>query len=114
MSGLNRKMRRAQGAVRDEAALPDIAAMGAEMVGKALKVLEKIIDDEGATPATRLRAISILFERVYGRPKAAAKPLKAPQTVNLVSTVPDLTVEQWIEKHGVGRAGGTAAGGDRG
>ena len=45
----------------------DLARSRAE---KALKVLEDVMNDDGATPASRVSAATILLERGYGKPSA--------------------------------------------
>ena len=101
-SSVQRKMRRASAQAEAKGAdeAPDIIAKAGRLVDKALDVLEKILDDAQATAATKLRAVAMVFERVYGRPRQAAKPAGKVPTVNLVSTVPDLTVDEWLAKHG--------------
>lgn len=47
-------------------------------VMEALEVLAQIIRDEKATAATRLRAITLLFDRAIGRQSANAGPRSAP------------------------------------
>lgn len=47
-------------------------------VMEALEVLAQIIRDERATAATRLRAITLLFDRAIGRQSANAGPRSAP------------------------------------
>ena len=100
-SSLSRNLRRTQAAAAEQrGAAPDLAALGAAAVVRAFRVLESIIEDATATAATRLRAIAMLFDRVYGRPRAAAKAAPPPQTINFVSSVPDLSREEWMEKWG--------------
>ena len=101
-SSMQRKMRRANAQAEAKGAdgAPDIIAKAGRLVDKALDVLEKILDDAAATAATKLRAVAMVFERVYGRPRQAPKPASPKQTITLVSTVPDLTCEEWMAKHG--------------
>ena len=115
-SSVNRRLKmaareRAREAAASDApeALPDIARLAGGIVVKSLKVLEKIIDDEGATAATRLRAIALLFDRVYGRPRPAAKPVQ-PQALQLVAAN-HISPEEWNARYARTPEGGPANGG---
>jgi hypothetical protein len=87
-------------------------ALALRHVGEAFSILLDIMRDKAAGPATRLRAVTAVIERAWGRIGSAAKGAakiaaeKAP-TVGSFVDAPKLTREEWI--HHFGRLGGAAA-----
>lgn len=87
-------------------------ALALRHVGEAFSILLDIMRDKAAGPATRLRAVTAVIERAWGRVGAAAKAkakgaTEQPAAVGPFVDAPTLTRDEWI--HHFGRLGGSVA-----
>ena len=87
-------------------------ALALRHVGEAFSILLDIMRDKAAGPATRLRAVTAVIERAWGRVGSAAKAAakraaETPAAVGPFVDAPQLTKEEWL--HHFGRLGASTA-----
>lgn len=59
-----------------------------ELVPRSIEVLREILNSEAATNKDKLKAVELIFDRVYGRPYQAVKLEEIDTTVHIIDEDP--------------------------